>query len=722
MTWLICPFQAKYLPGYKQVYKHLKPDAVPTIFADSKPTNRRLHTEQRIAKKERQELVAKLIEEYDKEKAEKEKAEKEKETKNSDNGSEKTKDTQTEVDNATDCNDNNTEHNGADTNNGPHDKPSVYIDTAEPYSMDINATKTGYTDVLSTSFNILPNFDADNYVASANMAFESVFSYMESEQAANNAPTADSNTNLNGEDNSGPCPNLESASCSAETYSSGGQFIPQTDNFMFNSDDSVGIDSTTTGSGNCKSSVRPGRIDRTSPDTLSLIPHVTVNSIVSNSEQSGSQRNKKRKKNPNPIYEYTEPKYKEIGIQVSVETCDKGVECDIPLDHTNSASCANCFARENPALAMSDHKYSFRTDSQGRRVSKSNYHPKKKGSALAAIIQRLSNIDQREPEATINELARTEIETEIATNDLCEASTENKDDQENPVLVMEVNEESSSVDNESSVDVKEAPLEGIESSIDVIESPSVDNESSVDVKEAPLVGIVSSIGVKEPPMGDSESSKDVIKRPFDNIESSIGVIESPSVDNESSVDVKEAPLECIESSIDVIERLVDIGSSLENPTFVVYENPPSVQEGLSTDVEEPSLRDSKQSVKNLTNLETDARSLDNSDEIGNNFVSGQTVGDLRIPIGGTKTPRNLSQTCSGSQENHSKIPVDNTKDPLYQVETVEYQTQNPAFTPDTVVCDAVIPMDDCVIQLNETMEDATSCDTKRQLLILLTKR
>ena len=49
--------------GYTPKYKHLKPDAIPTIFADSKPRKRRELSEKRIEKKHREEEISKLLSE-----------------------------------------------------------------------------------------------------------------------------------------------------------------------------------------------------------------------------------------------------------------------------------------------------------------------------------------------------------------------------------------------------------------------------------------------------------------------------------------------------------------------------------------------------------------------------------------------------------------------------------------------------------------------------------
>ena len=49
--------------GYTLKYNHLKPDAIPTIFADSKPRKRRELSKKGIEKKHREEEISKLLSE-----------------------------------------------------------------------------------------------------------------------------------------------------------------------------------------------------------------------------------------------------------------------------------------------------------------------------------------------------------------------------------------------------------------------------------------------------------------------------------------------------------------------------------------------------------------------------------------------------------------------------------------------------------------------------------
>ena len=53
--------------GYTPKYKHLKPDAVPPIFADSKPRKRRELSEKRTERKQRDEEISRLLSENDRE-------------------------------------------------------------------------------------------------------------------------------------------------------------------------------------------------------------------------------------------------------------------------------------------------------------------------------------------------------------------------------------------------------------------------------------------------------------------------------------------------------------------------------------------------------------------------------------------------------------------------------------------------------------------------------
>ena len=51
-------------------------------------------------------------------------------------------------------------------------------------------------------------------------------------------------------------------------------------------------------------------------------------------------------------------KTKEIGIQVSADSFEIGISCDIPSDHSYMIPCPNCHARDNPNIGLFDHSYS----------------------------------------------------------------------------------------------------------------------------------------------------------------------------------------------------------------------------------------------------------------------------------------------------------------------------------------------------------------------------
>ena len=618
---------------------------MPTIFADSAPPKRRLHTEKRIAKKERKELVAKLIEEYDKEKAAKER---EKEAKNPATDSGTTKASQADVDNV-DRDDAQPQLGHADVvgagPNESHDTP-VYIDKAEPYSVNISATQTNYTDSLSgicTSSNIFPSFDADSYVTPFNTGLATSVPCLDFGQSSTVTATTDYNGYTADQVDQGLCANFGLVPFTSAVTSSSDQAQLQSDQFTSSSPaDIMCLDPTEVESANSESVVRPGRIDRTGLDTLSLTSPLAVNSLISKIKVPSSyvtkMRNKKRK-----LIEEPEPKFKEIGIQVSVEICDKSVECDIPLDHTNSASCANCFARENPALAMSDHKYSFRTDSEGKRVSKSNKPLKKKGSALAAIIKRLSNIDQRESEAPINEIGEPEIEIETVIDDACEIPIENIPvvEEEKINLTKVVEENSSNIDNESPVDVS------------LLRTLLQDKVSPQDHNIFPVVENPSSPYTK--PFLDVEKSHN---------DDTVQLVKQRGLDVENVC--TDSPLEMVDISI-------------------------------------------MESVYNSMKMAYSSIEKDNSNE--QTALSGKTVSDVKISVSDSETLANVTQTC---KEIHRNRP-NTLEDSLSRMETnaTDNQPDRSDNNSEVVVCDEV-PMEDCVIEINDILGDAnplTSLET-----------
>ena len=649
-------FQAKYLPGYKQKYKHLKPDAVPTIFADSAPPKRRLHTEKRIAKKERKELVAKLIEEYDKEKAAKER---EKEAKNPANDSGTTKASQADVDNVDgdDAQIGHTEVAGAAPNES-HDVPSVYIDKAEPYSVDITATQTNYTGSLAgigTSSNIFPSFDADSNVTSFDTGLATSVPCLDFGQTSTVTATTDYNGYLADQVDQGLCANVGPVPFTATTTIPSDQAQLESDQFVVSSPAntvcpnsalecvSAGCESAVCPmhpvSTESESMIRPGRIDRTDLHTLPSFTPSAVNSMISKIKVPSSyvtrMRNKKRK-----LIEEPEPKFKEIGIQVSVEMCDKSVECDIPLDHTNSASCANCFARENPALAMSGHKYSFRTDSEGKRVSKSNKPLKKKGSALAAIIKRLSNIDQRESEAPINEIDEPEIEIETVIDDVCDVPIENipvvEDEKVN--LTKLVEENSSTIVNESPVDAS------------LLRTLLEDKVSPQDHKVSAVVKNPSSPYTK--PLLDAEKS---------NNDDTVQSLKQCGLDVENV---------CTDSPLEMVD--ISIMESVYNSMKMAYS------------------------------------SIEKDDSNEQTTLSGKTASDVKISVGDSETYANVTQTCKEIHKNRPNTLEDSSPDSLSRVETKTTDNQPDGSQNDSevVVCDEV-PMEDCVVEINETLGDAS---------------
>ena len=66
-------------------------------------------------------------------------------------------------------------------------------------------------------------------------------------------------------------------------------------------------------------------------------------------EKKPTKGTKLKQKSEEPV-----SKTKDFGIQVSADTCEIGISCDIPTDHSHMISCPNCCARENPNIVMSD--------------------------------------------------------------------------------------------------------------------------------------------------------------------------------------------------------------------------------------------------------------------------------------------------------------------------------------------------------------------------------
>ena len=553
---------------------------MPTIFADSKPkpVKRRIHSEQRIAKKERQQVIAELLAEYDKNQTNKER-----EAVSADSGSINNTDKQRNVNNENSkaSGDGNIEHTDL-AGLGSNDKditPSVYIDTAEEFSFGNTEKETIFNVSKSWDASILQTTHIDNATGPYFMDFE---------PTANIYNNEDFHMDLTGHVNIGPVRNPTTLPNCAGIARSSDQ-LNLADKFNFSSSDGILCikstdDRVVVGATNDANTIpsetsvtRPSGI--LTPENLSVAPSATLTSSKQNTSKRNAKKGKKRK-------EDTEPKFKDIGIQVSIETCDKSVECDIPLDHTNSASCANCFARENPGLAMSDHKYSCRTDNHGRKVSKSN-KPRRKGSALAAIIQRLSHVDQRDSETPLEGPA---LEIEMITDDLCEISTEKV----------------------TSVVDKQPPM--------AFKEPSVDNkESSVNNKELPMED-------KELPMEDKEQS--------------FG--DSTAVSN----DPGKLPGVCYRGEI------------------VNY---------------------------------------------GTGSYSGKPFSDFRIPISDSDASRNLSQIWTETQPykiltDQSKTPVNDSNEPQKRLETINDLASRQGTLSEEVLCDAEIPMDDCVIQIREEMD------------------
>lgn len=87
--------------------------------------------------------------------------------------------------------------------------------------------------------------------------------------------------------------------------------------------------------------------------------HSTDEEIISRKRKAANKRSKGKKQKrteEDPLF-----KSKDIGIQVSTDTYDVGISCNIPTDHSNMISCSNCYAREHPSIVMTDHLYSNKT-------------------------------------------------------------------------------------------------------------------------------------------------------------------------------------------------------------------------------------------------------------------------------------------------------------------------------------------------------------------------
>lgn len=109
------------------------------------------------------------------------------------------------------------------------------------------------------------------------------------------------------------------------------------------------------------------------PSTENLESYNTqaVSSTTAHTRISGKGKSLKSKKRKNikQLTREVADKTRDIGIQVSIPTADKEISCNFPVDHTNSQTCANCFARENPSLAMKDHLYSVHTKTKPAKAN-----------------------------------------------------------------------------------------------------------------------------------------------------------------------------------------------------------------------------------------------------------------------------------------------------------------------------------------------------------------
>ena len=89
---------------------------------------------------------------------------------------------------------------------------------------------------------------------------------------------------------------------------------------------------------------------------IGIPPASTDDQRISHKKKSENKRKKDKKQKR--AEEEPLCKTKEIGIQVSADTCDIGISCDIQTDHSTMIECSNCYAREHPNIVMSDHIYS----------------------------------------------------------------------------------------------------------------------------------------------------------------------------------------------------------------------------------------------------------------------------------------------------------------------------------------------------------------------------
>ena len=94
-----------------------------------------------------------------------------------------------------------------------------------------------------------------------------------------------------------------------------------------------------------------------SSSTATLISEFpsTSTSRKRKTDTNKNESKKRKKKSGEPVV-----KTKDIGIQVSADTSEIGVSCFLPMDHSYTISCPNCYARENPNNVISDNLYSSR--------------------------------------------------------------------------------------------------------------------------------------------------------------------------------------------------------------------------------------------------------------------------------------------------------------------------------------------------------------------------